>query len=61
MKATIYHGPHDIRVETVPDPELREPTDAIVRVTRAAICGSDLSWGVPSRNILSREPGFARR
>ena len=54
MKATIYHGPHDIRVETVPDPELREPTDAIVRVTRAAICGSDL-WFY--RGIATFTPG----
>ena len=36
------YGPGDVRVETVPDPELRAPTDAIVRVTRACICGSDL-------------------
>jgi threonine dehydrogenase-like Zn-dependent dehydrogenase len=42
MKATLIHGPHDIRVETVPDPKLHEPTDAIVHVVRAAICGSDL-------------------
>ena len=36
------YGAHDVRVETVPDPELIEPTDALVRVTRACICGSDL-------------------
>jgi alcohol dehydrogenase len=42
MKATIFHGPHDVRVERVPDPALAAPTDAIVRITRAAICGSDL-------------------
>lgn len=42
MKATVYHGARDVRLETVPDPSLLEPTDAIVRVTRAAICGSDL-------------------
>lgn len=42
MKAAVYHGTRDVRVETVPDPVLREPEDAIVRVTRAAICGSDL-------------------
>jgi threonine dehydrogenase-like Zn-dependent dehydrogenase len=42
MKATVYHGAHDVRLEKVADPVLREPTDAIVRVTRAAICGSDL-------------------
>jgi D-arabinose 1-dehydrogenase-like Zn-dependent alcohol dehydrogenase len=42
MRATIYHGAHDIRVENVPDPSISNPHDAIVRVTRAAICGSDL-------------------
>ena len=42
MKASVYHGPGDIRVENVPDAVLREPTDALVRVTHAGICGSDL-------------------
>lgn len=42
MRATIMYGAHDVRVETVPDARLIEPTDALVRVTRAAICGSDL-------------------
>src|SRR5215217_6566263 len=42
MKAVVWNGRRDVRVETVADPELREPTDAIVRVTSSAICGSDL-------------------
>jgi alcohol dehydrogenase len=42
MRAAVYHGPEDIRVESVPDPELASPTDAIVRVTHTAVCGSDL-------------------
>ena len=42
MRATVMYGAGDVRVETVPDPGLVEPTDALVRVTRAAICGSDL-------------------
>jgi len=42
MKATVYHGPRDVRVENVPDPTMEDARDAIVRVTRAAICGSDL-------------------
>ena len=42
MKAVVWHGRRDVRVETVPDPAIREPTDAIVRVTSSAICGSDL-------------------
>ncbi len=54
MKATVYHGTRDVRLETVPDPSLREATDAIVRVTRAAICGSDL-WFY--RGVVEREPG----
>jgi threonine dehydrogenase-like Zn-dependent dehydrogenase len=36
------HGPGDVRIEDVPDPSIVEPTDAILRVTRASICGSDL-------------------
>ena len=42
MRATVMYGAGDVRVETVPDPGLVDPTDAVVRVTRAAICGSDL-------------------
>ncbi|ERH11666.1 MAG: threonine dehydrogenase related Zn-dependent dehydrogenase [halophilic archaeon J07HB67] len=42
MRAAIYHGPEDIRVEEVPKPELESPGDAIVRVTHTAVCGSDL-------------------
>jgi threonine dehydrogenase-like Zn-dependent dehydrogenase len=42
MRAVTWHGKRDVRVDTVPDPHLREPTDAIVRVTSSGICGSDL-------------------
>ena len=42
MRALTYHGVGDLRVETVPDPTLLSPTDAIVEVRLAAICGSDL-------------------
>ena len=42
MKALTWHGRGDIRCETVPDPTLVDPTDAIVRITSTAICGSDL-------------------
>jgi threonine dehydrogenase-like Zn-dependent dehydrogenase len=42
MRATVKYGAGDVRVEDVPDARLIEPTDALVRVTRAAICGSDL-------------------
>src|SRR5438067_3968573 len=42
MRATVMFGAGDVRIETVPDAHLIEPTDALVAVTRAAICGSDL-------------------
>jgi threonine dehydrogenase-like Zn-dependent dehydrogenase len=42
MKATVMYGAGDVRVENVPDPRIVQPTDAIVRVTHACICGSDL-------------------
>jgi threonine dehydrogenase-like Zn-dependent dehydrogenase len=42
VRATVMHGAGDVRIETVPDARLVEPTDALVVVTRAAICGSDL-------------------
>jgi threonine dehydrogenase-like Zn-dependent dehydrogenase len=48
MRATLIYGAGDIRVEEVPDPRLIEPTDAIVRVTSACICGSDL-WPYGSK------------
>ena len=42
MKALVYHGSKDVRVDTVKDPVLQEPDDVILRVTATAICGSDL-------------------
>ncbi len=42
MRAVVWHGKQDVRVETVPDPKLLNPRDAIVRITSTAICGSDL-------------------
>lgn len=42
MKAVTWHGKRDVRSEEVPDPKILEPTDAIVRITSTAICGSDL-------------------
>ncbi|MFB3915212.1 MAG: zinc-dependent alcohol dehydrogenase [Terriglobales bacterium] len=42
MKAICWYGVHDMRVENVPDPKILNPRDCIVRVTRTAICGSDL-------------------
>jgi threonine dehydrogenase-like Zn-dependent dehydrogenase len=42
MKALVWHGTNDVRVERVPDPHLLNPRDAIIKVTTTAICGSDL-------------------
>ncbi|MDP9481177.1 MAG: alcohol dehydrogenase catalytic domain-containing protein, partial [Actinomycetota bacterium] len=42
MKAVAWHGIEDVRVDNVPDPTIQESTDAIVRITSTAICGSDL-------------------
>jgi threonine dehydrogenase-like Zn-dependent dehydrogenase len=42
MKAVAWHGRRDVRVDTVPDPTIEQPTDAVVRITTTAICGSDL-------------------
>lgn len=42
MRVAMLYGAGDVRVEDVPDPVIQAPTDAIVRVVRAAICGSDL-------------------
>ncbi|MEU0278934.1 zinc-dependent alcohol dehydrogenase family protein [Streptomyces sp. NPDC088147] len=54
MRATVIHGLNDIRIEEVPDPVVRRPTDAVVRVVNACICGSDL-WAY--RGVASRVAG----
>ena len=54
MKATVYHGKRDVRVENVPDPSIGDPREVIVRVTRAAVCGSDL-WFY--RGVTEMTPG----
>ena len=61
MRALTWHGRHDVRVETVPDPEIVNPHDAILRVTSTAICGSDLHLydgyipGMRAGDILGHE------
>jgi threonine dehydrogenase-like Zn-dependent dehydrogenase len=61
MRALCYHGKHDIRCDTVPDPTIEHPRDAIVRVTSCAICGSDLHLyngfvpGMKNGDILGHE------
>src|SRR3954468_8963396 len=54
MRATVMYGAGDVRVEDVPDARLIEPTDALVRITRAAICGSDL-W--PDKSMPHADAG----
>lgn len=51
MRATTIHGAGDIRVEEVPDPVLKKPTDAIIKVTAGCICGSDL-WPYRGENPI---------
>ena len=54
MRATLMYGAGDVRVESVPDSTIQQPTDALVRVTRACICGSDL-W--PYRELAPTPAG----
>lgn len=54
MRATLLYGAGDVRVETVPDPRIVKPTDALVTVTRSCICGSDL-W--PYQSMEHSETG----
>jgi threonine dehydrogenase-like Zn-dependent dehydrogenase len=62
MKAVVWHGKEDVRVDNVPDPTIQEPTDAIVRITSTAVCGSDLhlysklSPIMRSGDIIGHEP-----
>jgi threonine dehydrogenase-like Zn-dependent dehydrogenase len=55
MRATIYRGTGDVRIETVPDPVIQQPTDAIIKITHACICGSDL-WFY--RGLDEWQPGW---
>ena len=61
MKALCWHGKHDIRYETVPDPQIEDSRDAIIKVTTCAICGSDLHLfngfvpGMMSGDIMGHE------
>ena len=55
MQAVVFHGPQDVRVEEVPRPEIEESNDVLLRVDRAAICGTDLH---PYHGRLEMEEGF---
>ncbi len=62
MKALCWHGTEDVRIDTVPDPQIVDPTDVIIRVTSTAICGSDLHlYGglmptMKAGDVLGHEP-----
>ena len=62
MKAVAWHGTRDVRVDSVPDPAIEHPTDAIVRITSTGICGSDLHLYevlgpfIDAGDILGHEP-----
>ena len=62
MKALTFHGKRDVRVDDVPDPAIEQPTDAIVRITSTAICGSDLhlyevlGMFIEEGDVLGHEP-----
>jgi NADPH:quinone reductase-like Zn-dependent oxidoreductase len=55
MKAATYHGARDIRVETVPDPHIQESSDIVLKITKSAICGSDLHF---YRGRVTIDDGF---
>ncbi|AOW80958.1 IMP dehydrogenase [Halodesulfurarchaeum formicicum] len=56
MRAAVYRGPGEIEIEEVPRPQVESPTDAVIRVTHTAICGSDLWFyrGLSDREVGSR-------
>jgi threonine dehydrogenase-like Zn-dependent dehydrogenase len=62
MKALVWHGKEDVRVDNVPDPKIEKPNDIVVRITATAICGSDLHLydglmpTMKSGDILGHEP-----
>jgi threonine dehydrogenase-like Zn-dependent dehydrogenase len=55
MQAATFYGPHDVRVEEVPKPEVEEANDVLLRIDRAAICGTDLH---PYTGRMELEEGF---
>src|SRR4051812_28733195 len=63
MKAVVFHGVGDIRLDNVSDPKIEQPTDAIIKLTASAICGTDLHFvrgtvpGVEAGTILGHEGG----
>src|SRR5215218_2564540 len=53
MKGAVLYGPRDVRFETIDDPKILEPTDAIIRLSHTCICGSDL-WPYRGANQVKR-------
>lgn len=62
MRALCWHGKNKVQVDRVPDPRIQEPSDAIIKITSTAICGSDLHlfdgfmMGMESGDVLGHEP-----
>ena len=62
MRALCWHGKNDVRIDTVPDPKIQEPTDVIIKITSTATCGSDLHlydgfmMGMEKGDVLGHEP-----
>jgi len=62
MRALVWHAAKDVRCDTVPDPKIEHPRDAIIKVTSTAICGSDLHLydgympGMESGDVIGHEP-----
>ena len=68
MKALVYHGPRDVKIDDKPRPNIQNPEDVILRVTSTALCGSDLhlyhgtGTGNGARtNLRTRVYGSSRR
>ena len=67
MRGLCWHGKNDVPVDTVPDPEIKEPTDAIIKITSTAICGSDLHLydgfmlGMEKGDVLGQADGHRCR
>ncbi|HZR08184.1 MAG TPA: hypothetical protein VFA79_06355, partial [Myxococcales bacterium] len=61
MKAIVFHGIGDIRLDTVKEPKLEDPTDAIVRLTASAICGTSAMRQTPTGRRRAPPFSVARR
>jgi S-(hydroxymethyl)glutathione dehydrogenase/alcohol dehydrogenase len=55
MEALVYHGPRDVRIDNKPTPQIKDPEDIVLKITKTAICGSDLH--LFHGNVMGMEPG----